>query len=138
MMDFLTRLITWELITKFFKFCVVGTIGTAVDFGMTALCKEVLKIQKYVSNAIGFAVAATGNYLLNRNWTFVDSKSPDHIASEYMIFMIIATIGLGINTLTLFLVSKKLKKGFYFSKIAATAVTMLWNFFANLLITFAR
>jgi len=130
--------ITRELITKFLKFCVVGTIGTAVDFGVTALCKEALKIQKYLSNAIGFTLAASGNYLLNRNWTFVDSKSSDRIASEYLTFMIISVIGLGINTLTLYFVSKKLKKGFYFSKIVATAITMMWNFFANLLITFAR
>jgi putative flippase GtrA len=130
--------ITRELIAKFLKFCVVGVIGTAVDFGTTALCKEVLKIQKYISNAIGFTLAATGNYLLNRNWTFVDSKSPDRIAAEYLTFMVVSVIGLGINTLTLYLVSKKLKKGFYFSKIGATGITMLWNFFANLLITFAR
>jgi len=134
MLDFITK----ELIIKFLKFCVVGVIGTAVDFGITALCKEALKIQKYISNGIGFTIAATGNYLLNRNWTFVDSKSPDHIASEYITFMVISVIGLGINTLTLFFVSKKWKKGFYFSKVVATAITMIWNFFANLLITFAR
>jgi putative flippase GtrA len=52
--------------------------------------------------------------------------------------MIISVIGLGINTLILYLVSKKLKRGFYFSKVVATAVTLIWNFFANLLITFAQ
>jgi putative flippase GtrA len=134
MFDFITR----ELITKFLKFCVAGTIGAVVDFGMTALCKEALKIQKYISNGIGFVMAATGTYLLNRNWTFADSKSPDRIMSEYITFMVIAIIGLGINTLTLYLVSKKWKKGFYFSKVVATAITMIWNFIANLLITFAR
>ena len=134
MFDFITK----ELITKFLKFCIVGAIGTVVDFGITALCKEVLKIQKYVSNGIGFTVAATGNYLLNRNWTFVESKSHDHITFEYVKFMVISAIGLIINTFILYLVSKKLKRGFYFSKVVATAVTMLWNFFANLLITFVQ
>jgi len=134
MFDFITK----ALIAKFLKFCVVGVIGTVVDFGVTALCKEVLKIQKYVSNGIGFTLAATGNYLLNRNWTFVENKSHDGIGFEYIKFMVISTIGLGINTLILFLVSKKLKKGFYFSKVVATAVTLIWNFFANLFITFVQ
>jgi putative flippase GtrA len=134
MFDFITR----ELIIKGLKFCVVGTIGTVVDFGVTALCKEKLKIQKYVSNAIGFTLAATGNYLLNRNWTFVENKSHDAITFEYIKFMVISVIGLGINTLILYLVSKKLKRGFYFSKVVATAVTLIWNFFANLLITFVQ
>jgi len=132
MFDFITK----ELIAKFLKFCVVGVIGTVVDFGTTALCKETLKIQKYISNGIGFTLAATGNYFLNRYWTF-ESKN-EHVASEYITFMVISVIGLGINTLTLFLVSKKWKKGFYFSKVVATAITMIWNFFANLLITFAQ
>ena len=132
MFDFITK----ELIAKFLKFCVVGVIGTVVDFGVTALCKEVFAIQEYVSNGIGFTLAATGNYLLNRNWTWVDKKSSDHIASEYIIFMVVSIIGLGINTLSLFLVLTKLKQGFYFSKVIATAITMIWNFFANHLITF--
>ena len=134
----MTQYLTKAMIAKFLKFCLVGAIGTVVDFGVTALCKEVLKIQKYVSNGIGFTVAATGNYLLNRNWTFVENKSHDAIAFEYIKFMVISAIGLGINTLILYLVSKKLKRGFYFSKVVATAVTMIWNFFANLLITFVQ
>jgi putative flippase GtrA len=129
------ELITKELIAKFLKFCVVGAIGTGVDFGITALCKEALKIQKYVSNGIGFTIAATGNYILNRIWTFQSEN--EQIATEYIKFMVVSVIGLGINTLTLYLVSKKLKRGFYFSKVVATGVTMIWNFFANLLFTFA-
>jgi putative flippase GtrA len=132
--DFITK----ELVFKFLKFCVVGIIGTVVDFGGTAFCKEILKIQKYIANGIGFTLAASGNYIFNRNWTFLDSKAKDHIASEYLVFMVVSIIGLGINTLTIYILTKKLKRKFYFSKIVATAITMIWNFLANLLITFAH
>ena len=111
------------LFSKLLKFGIVGY-----------LCKEILKINKFVSNGIGFILAATSNYFLNRNWTF-NSQSED-IGIQYAQFMIVSAIGLGINSLVLFLLNEKLKWNFYFSKVIAIAITTTWNFFANLLFTF--
>ena len=82
-------------ILKFLKFGVVGFSGVFVDFGITYLFKEIIKINKYVSNAIGFICAATSNYILNRIWTF-ESENAD-VATEYGKFMLVSVIGLGIN-----------------------------------------
>lgn len=120
---------------KFIKFGIVGFSGLIVDFGLTWLSKEKLKIQKYIANAIGFTFAATSNYYLNRVWTF-RSDNPA-IALEYSQFVIVSLIGLAINTLILWLIVTRLKFNFYLSKVFAIIVVMLWNFFANLLFTFA-
>ena len=120
---------------KFLKFGVVGFSGLFIDFGLTYLFKEVLHVQKYVSNAIGFMMAASSNYFLNRIWTF-ESTNPN-IALEYTEFIIISLVGLVINTAILYLLVSKLKMNFYLSKVFAIAVVTLWNFFANLLVTFA-
>ena len=122
------------LFSKLLKFGIVGCSGMIIDFGLTYLCKEILKINKFVSNGIGFILAATSNYFLNRNWTF-NSQSED-IGIQYAQFMIVSAIGLGINSLVLFLLNEKLKWNFYFSKVIAIAITTIWNFFANLLFTF--
>jgi len=131
MFDFITK----ELIYKFIKFAVVGFSGLFVDFGTTFICKEKIKIPKYVSNAIGFTFAASTNYFLNRWWTF-QSQNPE-VAVEYIKFLAISLIGLGINTLILWILVSKFKKHFYLSKLFAIAVVTLWNFVANLLYTFA-
>lgn len=55
---------------QFIKFCVVGGTGVVVDFGITFLFKEKLKLNKYIANSLGFMAAASTNYLLNRWWTF--------------------------------------------------------------------
>ncbi len=120
---------------KFLKFGVVGFSGLFVDFGLTYLFKEVFHVQKYVSNAIGFMMAASSNYVLNRIWTF-ESTNPN-IALEYTEFIVISLIGLVINTLILYLLVSRWKINFYLSKVFAIAVVTLWNFFANLLFTFA-
>ena len=51
------------MIEQFFKFCVVGGSGVFVDFGVTYLCKEWLKLNKYVANSLGFLCASTSNYI---------------------------------------------------------------------------
>lgn len=124
-----------EVFFKFVRFGVVGFSGLIVDFGITWISKEKLKVQKYLANAIGFTFAATSNYYLNRVWTF-KSENPE-IAIEFSQFLLISLIGLAINTLILWLIVSKLKFNFYLSKVFAIMVVMMWNFFANLLITFA-
>ena len=131
MSEFLTRTFLW----KFVKFGIVGFSGLFVDFGVTYLCKEIFRIQKYIANSIGFTAAASTNYILNRVWTF-QSKDPN-IAMEYTEFIIISLIGLGINNFILWLIVSRSKINFYIAKLFAIAVVTVWNFLANYFITFA-
>jgi len=119
---------------KFFKFGLVGASGMLVDFSLTCFFKEITKIQKYIANAIGFSSAATTNYFLNRIWTF-HSTDPE-ITVQFLKFFIFSLIGLGINTLILYIIAGKYKKNFYLSKLFAIAVVMVWNFTVNFLFTF--
>jgi len=105
-----------------------------VDYGITYVCKEYLKVQKYVANAIGFMVAASSNYYLNRIWTF-ESQNPE-ILEEYGKFILISLIGLAVNTLVLWYMVSKYKMNFYLSKLFAIAVVTIWNFAANYIYTF--
>jgi putative flippase GtrA len=124
-----------NLIGKVLRFSVTGLLGAAIDFGVTYLFKEILKVNKFVSNAIGFTLAATLCFFLNKYWTY-ESQSP--LAwSEYFTFIAVSLVGLGINTLVLYLLTEKLGWHFYLSKCFAIGVAAVWNFLANLLITFA-
>ena len=120
---------------RFLRFCVVGASGTAIDFGLTWLCKEKFHIPKFISNAIGFVVAATSNYILNRIWTW--GSQNEQVGVEYAKFFVVSLIGLGLNTAILYVMHEKFKFNFYLSKVFATGVVMLWNFFANNYYTFA-
>lgn len=133
-MDDLTKFFTGAFFLKFIKFCLVGFSGVLVDFGITFIFKEVLKVQKYVANAIGFTTAATTNYLLNRMWTF-QSHNPQ-VALEFTRFFLIALIGLGINSLIIWAMTGKFKVNFYVSKLVATIVVTGWNFLINAYYTF--
>lgn len=127
--------LTKDFLWKFLKFGVVGFSGVLVNFGVTWIFKEVFRLNKYVSNILGFVVAATTNYVLNRWWTF-QSNNPE-VGVEYAKYFLISLIGLGIDTLTVYLLNGKLKWNFYLSKVFAVGASTLWNFFGNLLFTFS-
>jgi putative flippase GtrA len=122
------------MILKFLKFIIVGFTGMVVDFSVTILLKEKLKIHRYIANSAGFVLAASSNYLFNRLWTF-ESNNPK-ILVEYSTFFIISVIGLIINNLVIFLLEKKLK--FYFAKFVAIMITSVWNFLANYYLNFTH
>ena len=120
---------------KFVKFCVVGASGMIVDFGVTYLLKEIVKINRYVANSVGFILAASSNFLLNRIWTF-QSDNPD-IATQYFSFIIISIIGLALNNLIIYILHGRLKKNFYISKLLAIFIVTIWNFCMNNFLTFS-
>ena len=119
---------------QFIKFCVVGGTGVVVDFGITFLFKEKLKLNKYIANSLGFMAAASTNYLLNRWWTF-RSHDPE-VAQQHVQFVGISAIGLILNNIIIYLLNDKARLNFYLSKLIAIGLVTLWNFFMNYYFTF--
>lgn len=135
-----------QLAKKFVKFGVVGASGAIIDFGLTALCKGILGVPELLANAIGFTLAATSNYFLNRVWTWRSTSKS--VGIEYAKFFFVSLIGLGLNSLIVFLlkdvsiipclVDTTLDWNFWVAKVIATAVVMVWNFLANNFFTFRQ
>ena len=125
-----------NLFWVFFRFGVVGVTGMGVDFGLTFIFKEIVKVNKFVANSIGFVFAATTNYFLNRIWTF-NSHNPE-IGTEFLKFFIVSSIGLLFNNFFLWIFHQKMGMKFYFAKLLAIGITLIWNFFVNYLYTFAH
>lgn len=123
-----------DLIIKFLKFGIVGASGVAVDFGVTWLCKEKVRLNKYVANSTGFLCAVVSNYLLNRVWTF-HSQDPA-VVTQFSKFLLASLVGLGINNGIIYLLTERFGVKFYPAKLVATGVVTLWNFWANYTFTF--
>ncbi|MBQ6741164.1 MAG: GtrA family protein [Bacteroidales bacterium] len=129
------------LITKFVKFGLVGASGMVVHFAVLYFFREIVGLNDFVANTIGFITAATTNYFLNRWWTFRSQEK--QVAVEYLKFILVSVIGLGINNGTLWLGGKLLPEWnddwrFYVLWVFAVGVTTLWNFFGNMLFTFKQ
>lgn len=125
-----------DLLIKFVKFCAVGATGLAVDFGITFLLKEKAGRNKYIANSAGFVCAASSNFLLNRQWTFQSTNQA--VTAEYLSFLLVSLVGLGINNAVIWWLHDRRNLPFYPSKAGAIVVATAWNFFANFYITFSN
>ena len=123
------------LIWKFIKFCLVGTLGLIIDFSSTYLLKEKFQLNKYLANSVGFCLAVTSNYFLNKYWTFQDLSLA--YISQGTKFFLISVIGLLLNNQIIYLLINRRKWNFYVSKLIAILIVVIWNFLANTFYTFA-
>jgi putative flippase GtrA len=123
-----------SLFYKFLKFGLVGFSGLVLDFATTYLTKEKLGWNKYLANSLGFLLACTSNYVLNRIWTF-HSADPA-IGWQFSKFFVVAAGGLLLNNLIIYLLHDQLKLNFYLSKAIAIVLVFFWNFSLNYLYTF--
>ncbi len=123
-----------RVIVLLLKFGVVGFSGTLLDFFITWVCKERLRWNKFLSNSLGFIVAASSNYILNRLWTFQSDASD--IPREYATFIGISVIGLLLNNLFLYIFNERVSLNFYLSKAIAIVFVTIWNFLGNYFFTF--
>ena len=124
----------YSFFLKMIKFGLVGLVGMMIDFGVTWLCKEKLKWNKYVANGCGFTLAVTSNYIINRHWTFT-SNNPLWL-KEFIIFLMVSLIGLLLNTSFLYFFHQKKDRNFYIAKFMAILVVFIWNFLANYFFNF--
>ncbi|MCS6929017.1 MAG: GtrA family protein [Saprospiraceae bacterium] len=125
-----------EFFYKFIKFGLVGFSGVFVDFGTTALLREIAGFNQYVANSTGFLCAVISNYTLNRVWTF-RSRDP-RVVAQFSKFFLASLIGLGLNNSLVYLLYEKAVVPFYIAKAIATGVVMVWNFWANYTFTFQQ
>lgn len=123
-------------IFKIIKFGIVGFLGFVIDFGLTYVFKEKLKMNKFVANALGFLISALVNFTVNRIWTF-ENHNPD-LAMQFGKFMAIASVALMLNSLIIYILNGKIRINFYVSKIIAVLFVMFYNFIMNSLFTFVK
>ena len=123
-------------IFKIIKFGIVGFLGFVIDFGLTFVFKEKLKMNKFVANALGFLISAVVNFTVNRIWTF-ENHNPD-LGMQFGRFMTIASVALMLNSLIIYILNGKIRINFYVSKIIAVLFVMFYNFIMNSLFTFVK
>ena len=82
------------LLTQFFKFGVVGTLGFVVDTIVVYALRHQLGL--YGAGLVSFLVAATANWLMNRLWTFRGQGTlPAH--REWARYMATNAVGFVLN-----------------------------------------
>tara|TARA_Y100001978_G_C23571535_1_gene374400 strand:+ start:301 stop:681 length:381 start_codon:yes stop_codon:yes gene_type:complete len=116
------------------KFALVGMLGVIINFSSTWILKEIVIVNKYLSNATGYSLAMSVNFFLNKIWTF--SNGYEIILVQILKFLLVISVGVLLNHLIVYYFHEKSKMNFYFSKLIAVAIVFVWNFSMHSYFTF--
>jgi len=125
-----------KIFKQFIKFGLVGILSFIVDAGIYLVLTRYLAFFYIMAKAISFVLAATNSYIFNRAWTFRSSNLA--VGREFSKFLLISVIGLGLNTLFMFLAVEQFKLKDLYGLVIATILVMFWNFTANKFWTFRQ
>lgn len=126
-----------NVIREFFKFVIVGGIGTLVNILVLFSFTEFLGIYYLVSAIFAFIFAATSNFLLNKVWTFKE-KIRDSILKKYVSFFSVSVAALLVNLFFLYIFTEFLGIYYLISQILAISVALIINFLGNKIWTFSK
>ena len=118
-----------KLAEQIMKFGVVGVICFLIDYGLMILLTEKFGVEYLIS----FSVSVIVNYILSLTFVFDTGKDQNKIA-EFVIFVVLSVIGLGINQVLMWICVEKLHIYYMISKIGVTGVVMVYNFITRKLI----
>lgn len=128
-----------KLFDQLIKFGLVGAFCFVIDFTITVGMNRI-GVNYLIAAFFGFVISVTVNYVLSFKFVFKRKENLDRRA-EFMIFLILSVIGLGINELIMYLcvdlvyyqqawLQEKIieNTAVMAAKIIATAVVMVYNF----------
>ena len=109
------------------KFGIVGVIAFLIDYGLMILLTEVFHVDYLVSATISFTVAVVFNYLASMRYVFSHKEGLSR-RREFVIFVTLSVIGLLLNDLFMWVGVDLLAIDYRITKIAVTALVMMYNF----------
>ena len=145
---FLSRWFSW--IYQFVKFCVIGFLNAAIDFGVLNLLSLYTGITSGFIiggvNVPGFIIAATNSYFWNKFWVFSHKRQEGEKISygDLPTFIAVIVSGALVNSGLVILVSTyfhpvfgmSAERWLNISKVVASAIALLWNFIGFRLFVF--
>ncbi len=121
---------TDKTLIQIFRYLFVGGTAFVVDYVLLFVFTEFVHLHYLVASVFSFLISLVVNYLFCIFWVFHHNSSKSRIG-EFLVFVLIAGIGLGLNTLIMYLFTDGLDLYYMLSKIISSFIVAFWNFFAR-------
>lgn len=125
-----------KILSQIIKFGLVGFLCFFIDYGIMVFLTEVVGVHYLLSSGISFTVSVIVNFVLSLTYVFETEKG--NKIKEFIIFVVLSVIGLGINQVLMWFCVDILGIFYMISKIGATAVVMVYNFVTRKMILEVR
>jgi putative flippase GtrA len=134
---------------QFAKFSLVGVLATIFDLGSLSFfiawagAKE--GIEYSIFKGVSFLVATVSKYFVDKFWAF-EKKETSGMKKEFLQFVAVTVVGLGVNVFTASLVVNVIGPQFALSQVVwaniggiiAVLPTFLWNFVGYKFLVFKK
>ncbi len=114
----------------FIRFCAVGGIGFAVNYGFLYLLHDTLSLPILLSQLVGAELALISNFTLHANWTYKTYKE-ESLWSRILKFHVTMLMGYTINTVTVVELVSKLGMYYGFALVIGSSAALLVNFWTS-------
>lgn len=116
-----------KLIAQVMKFVIVGGLSFVLDFIIYYVLKNFFSVYYIVAGFFSFTLSLIFNYLMSMKFVF---KSKDDLKKthEFIIFVTLSVIGLGINLLCLYILVDLFDINDLIAKILVAGIVMVFNF----------
>lgn len=121
------KLINNKLFKQLFRFGIVGGLAFIIDYGVMVFSKEVLHFYILIAVALGFLISVIFNYWASVTFVF-DVKQKRSKTKEFIIFVILSAIGLGLTEISMWFGVEVLNINYMIVKIAVAVIVMIFNF----------
>jgi putative flippase GtrA len=131
---------------RFFKFAAVGAIGSVLDILIMNLLTHLFNMRLVYAGTISLVCAIVSNFMLNRYWTYPDSRSR-HFLYQLVMFFLVNLMGIAFRIPILHFVEPPMARAFESmvhlshasaetlaknaTLVLAIGIVMIWNFFIN-------
>lgn len=119
-----------NLTRQFVRYCIAGGIAYVIDFLTLYVLATYFHIYYLASATAGFCLGIVVVYLFSVRWIFETRAVADR-RREFAGFALIGIAGLGINNLTMYLLTDGVGIHFMASKLAAAGLVLAFNFGAR-------
>mgnify|MGYP001243262011 FL=1 len=121
------------LFRQFVRFAGVGCCSAIGHYGLLILLVQAFGSEEVLASSAGALLGALINYTLNYHFTFQSQK--DHRESVLK-FAAVALVGLGLNTLFMWIGVHVLHWHYLPAQIVTTGLVLIWSFLGNRFWTF--
>lgn len=121
-----------KLLIQILRFGLVGFFCFFIDYGILVFLTEIIGLYYLISSGLSFVVSVIVNYILS--FLYVFETGTDNKWKKFLAFVLLSTVGLGINQLIMWFCGDILNIYYMISKVVATAIVMIYNFITRKLI----
>lgn len=121
---------------RFVRFCVVGVSNSVISFLVFYILSQQLGVNYLLGSFIGYISGIANSFIWNKIWTFHDHSS--NLLGQFIKFLAINIISLGINIIVLFTLVENLHLAKNIAQLVAMGFSTVSNYMGSKIMVFVK